>query len=73
MSWGRRNRLGRVLDPATGRTNMLAVDHGYFLGPISGMQQPAAAVAPLLPYADALMAIRGLLRSAVDPVAPLWP
>ena len=70
MSWGRSNRLSRIFDPASGRTNMLAVDHGYFLGPITGMAAPRTAVAPLLPYADALMATRGLLRSSVDPALP---
>jgi putative autoinducer-2 (AI-2) aldolase len=45
---------------------MLAVDHGYFLGPTRGMERPAERLAPLLPYADALMATRGLLRSSLD-------
>jgi DhnA family fructose-bisphosphate aldolase class Ia len=70
MSWGRNNRLSRIFDPASGRTNMLAVDHGYFLGPVTGMEAPRTAIAPLLPYADALMATRGLLRSSVDPARP---
>ena len=70
MSWGGSNRLSRIFDPASGRTNMLAVDHGYFLGPITGMEAPQTVVAPLLPYADALMATRGLLRSSVDPALP---
>lgn len=51
MSWGRNNRLSRIFDPASGRTNMLAVDHGYFLGPITGMEAPRTAIAPLLPSA----------------------
>ena len=46
---------------------MLAVDHGYFLGPTAGMEEPAVAIPPLAPYADALMATRGLLRNTVDP------
>jgi len=29
MSWGRSNRLSRIFDPASGRTYMLGVDHGY--------------------------------------------
>jgi 3-hydroxy-5-phosphonooxypentane-2,4-dione thiolase len=70
MSWGRSNRLSRIFDPASGRTTMLAVDHGYFLGPVSGMRSPRSAVAPLLPHADVLMATRGLLRSSVDPALP---
>lgn len=46
---------------------MLAVDHGYFLGPTTGMEEPAVAIPPLAPYADALMVTRGLLRSTIDP------
>jgi putative autoinducer-2 (AI-2) aldolase len=67
MSWGRANRMNRIFDPTSGRTVMLAVDHGYFLGPTHGMERPAEALAPLLPYADAVMATRGLLRSGVHP------
>jgi putative autoinducer-2 (AI-2) aldolase len=67
MDWGRKHRLSRIFQPSTGRTNMLAVDHGYFLGPVTGMEQPALAITPLAPYADALMATRGLLRQTVDP------
>ena len=33
MSWGLENRLSRIIRPEDGRTVMLAVDHGYFLGP----------------------------------------
>jgi putative autoinducer-2 (AI-2) aldolase len=46
---------------------MLAVDHGYFLGPTTGMEEPGVAIPPLAPYADALMVTRGLLRSTIDP------
>lgn len=69
MDWGLKNRLSRVLRPETGRTVMLAVDHGYFLGPTTGLEDPAATIAPLLPYADALMPARGVLRSSVDAAA----
>lgn len=46
---------------------MLAVDHGYFLGPTSGLENPRATITPLLPYADSLMLTRGVLRNCVDP------
>ena len=46
---------------------MLAVDHGYFLGPVSRLEQPALTIAPLLPYADALALTRGVLRTSVPP------
>ncbi len=65
MDWGLENRLRRILKPATGRTVMLAIDHGYFLGPTSGLEQPGATIAPLLPHADSLMLTRGTLRRCV--------
>lgn len=67
MDWGKKNRLSRIIKPSTGRTVMLAVDHGYFLGPTSGLEEPGKTVKPLLPYADTLMLTRGVLRNCVDP------
>lgn len=69
MEWGLANRLSRILKPADGRTVMLAVDHGYFLGPTHRLEDPAATVRPLLPYADAIMLTRGVLRNCIDPGA----
>ena len=69
MDWGMRNRLSRILQPQDGRTVMLAVDHGYFLGPTHRLENPRATIAPLLPHADALMLTRGVLRTSVDPEA----
>jgi putative autoinducer-2 (AI-2) aldolase len=65
MDWGMKNRLSKIINPDTGRTVMLAVDHGYFLGPTSGLERPAESIVPLLPYADCLMLNRGLLRSTI--------
>jgi putative autoinducer-2 (AI-2) aldolase len=67
MDWGMQNRLSSIIKPETGRTVMLAVDHGYFLGPTSGLEKPSEMLAPLLPYADTLMLTRGVLRNEVDP------
>lgn len=67
MDWGQRNRLARIIKPKTGRTVMLAVDHGYFLGPTTGLEKFGEAIKPLLPYADTLMLTRGMLRTSVDP------
>ncbi len=67
MDWGMSNRLSNIIKPGTGRTVMLAVDHGYFLGPTSGLEQPGKTVKPLLEYADTLMLTRGVLRSCVNP------
>ena len=67
MDWGLQNRLARIFRPETGRTVMLAVDHGYFLGPTSKLEDPRATIAPIIAYADALMPTRGVLRTSVDP------
>ena len=66
MSWGLENRLCRIIQP-DGKTVMLAVDHGYFLGPTSGLEKPGDTIEPLAPLADTLMLTRGVLRSCVDP------
>lgn len=67
MDWGMANRMARIFDPTDGRTMMLAVDHGYFLGPTRNLESPARTITPLAPYADALMLTRGVLRRAVEP------
>lgn len=66
MSWGMKNRMSRIINPKTGHTVMLAVDHGYFQGPTSGLQVPRKTITPLIPYADTLMLTRGILRTSVD-------
>ena len=67
MDWGMQNRISRIIKPASGRTVMLAVDHGYFMGPTTGLEKLGRAVKPLLPYADTLMLTRGALRYYIDP------
>jgi putative autoinducer-2 (AI-2) aldolase len=67
MDWGMKNRLSQIIKPETGRTVMLAVDHGYFLGPTSKLEDAEQTITPLLPYADALMLTRGILRNCVSP------
>ncbi|MFZ3072907.1 MAG: 3-hydroxy-5-phosphonooxypentane-2,4-dione thiolase [Thermodesulfobacteriota bacterium] len=66
MDWGIKNRLSRVIKPKTGKTVMLAVDHGYFLGPTTGLEDARKTIEPLLPFADTLMPTRGVLRACVD-------
>jgi 3-hydroxy-5-phosphonooxypentane-2,4-dione thiolase len=69
LDWGMQSRLARVFRPATGRTVMLAIDHGYFQGPTSGLERVDLSIVPLLPYADALMTTRGMIRSTIPPAA----
>lgn len=67
MDWGMKNRLSKIIKPKDGRTVMLAVDHGYFMGPTTGLEDLGKMVNPLLPYADTLMLTRGALRNYIDP------
>ena len=67
LDWGMKNRLSRIFNPKTGKTVMLAVDHGYFQGPTTGLERIDINILPLLPYADTLMLTRGILRSIVPP------
>src|SRR5579885_1543488 len=63
--WGMKNRLARIFRPDTGRTVMLAIDHGYFQGPTTGLERVDLDIVPIAPHADALMLTRGILRSTI--------
>ncbi len=66
LDWGMKNRLARIFDPSDGHTLMLAIDHGYFQGPTTGLERIDVAIPPLIPNADALMITRGALRSMIS-------
>ena len=70
--WGMKNRLARIFRPESGRTVMLAIDHGYFQGPTTGLERVDVTIVPLIPYADALMLTRGILRTTI-PAATTTP
>jgi putative autoinducer-2 (AI-2) aldolase len=65
LDWGMQSRLARIFQPGTNRTVMLAIDHGYFQGPTTGLERVDLSIIPLLPLADALMTTRGMVRSTV--------
>jgi putative autoinducer-2 (AI-2) aldolase len=67
LDWGMKNRLSKIFDPKSGRTVMLAIDHGYFQGPTTGLERIDVNILPLLPYSDTLMLTRGILRSIIPP------
>jgi putative autoinducer-2 (AI-2) aldolase len=71
MDWGLKNRISSILKPNNGRGVMLAVDHGYFLGPTEKLEVPKKTIAPLLKYCDSLMVTRGVVRTSVDPNFPV--
>lgn len=69
LDWGMQNRLARIFNPASGRTVMLAFDHGYFQGPTTGLERMDLSIVPLIPHADVLMCTRGALRTVIPPSA----
>lgn len=71
MDWGLKNRLAKIIKPADGKAVMLAVDHGYFLGPTERLESPKNTIRPLLKYCDSLMLTRGVLRTSVDANFPI--
>jgi putative autoinducer-2 (AI-2) aldolase len=63
--WGMQHRLATIFRPETGRTVMLAIDHGYFQGPTTGLERVDLNIVPLVASADALMVTRGILRTVI--------
>jgi len=70
FDWGMKNRLSHIFNPDTGKTVMLAIDHGYFQGPTTGLERIDITILPLLKYSDTLMLTRGILRSIIPPTYP---
>ena len=62
-----KNRISKIINPKDGHTVMLAVDHGYFMGPTTGLENIKTMTDPLIKYADTLMLTRGALRNYIDP------
>ncbi len=69
LEWGMKDRLARIFNPRSGRTVMLAFDHGYIMGPTSGLERMDLSIVPLIEYADCLMCTRGALRQIVPPTS----
>lgn len=70
LDWGMQNRLSRIFRKESGRTVMLAIDHGYFQGPTTGLERVDVNIVPLLPFTDALMLTRGVLRTTIPASYP---
>jgi putative autoinducer-2 (AI-2) aldolase len=67
IGWGMKDRLSRIFRPDTGRTVMLAFDHGFIMGPTSGVERIDLSIVPLVEHADCLMGTRGIVRSCIPP------
>lgn len=65
LPWGMKDRLSRIFNPKTGKVVMLAFDHGFIMGPTSGLERIDLNIVPLLKYADTIMCTRGILQSMI--------
>ncbi|MDY3068924.1 MAG: 3-hydroxy-5-phosphonooxypentane-2,4-dione thiolase [Parabacteroides sp.] len=65
LAWGMKDRLSRIFNPKTGRTVMLAFDHGFIMGPTSGLERIDLSIVPLAKYADCLMGTRGMIQTCI--------
>jgi len=70
--WGMKNRLSRIFNPKTGRTVMLAFDHGSIMATTTGIDSLSASIVPLIHFSDSIICTRGVVRSIV-PVSSRKP
>ncbi|MDL2221952.1 3-hydroxy-5-phosphonooxypentane-2,4-dione thiolase [Parabacteroides sp. OttesenSCG-928-N08] len=69
LPWGMKDRLSRIFNPKSGKSVMLAFDHGFIMGPTSGLERIDLNIVPLIEYADCIMCTRGILQSSVPPTS----
>ncbi len=68
LDWGMQDRLAHIFNPRTGRTVMLAFDHGYIMGSTTGLERLDLVIPALAGEVDCLMGTRGALRTCVPPL-----
>ena len=64
MDWGKANRMSRLFG-SDGNAFYLAVDHGYFQGPTTGLASVGKTIEPITEYVDAVFVPRGSLRGTI--------
>lgn len=69
LDWGMQKRMSNIFNPKTGKTVMLAFDHGYFMGSTSGLERLDLLIPQLMDKVDVLMGTRGAFRTCVPPTA----
>lgn len=69
LDWGMQKRMSNIFNPKTGKTVMLAFDHGYFMGSTSGLERLDLLVPQLMDKVDVLMGTRGAFRTCVPSTA----
>ncbi len=65
VGWGLKNRLANMFNKKSGNSVMLAFDHGFLMGPTSGLERVDLNILPLAPYVDVMMGCKGMIRSTV--------
>ncbi|MBI2979641.1 MAG: fructose-bisphosphate aldolase [Chloroflexi bacterium] len=69
MTVGKRNRMNRILNPASGKGLIIAVDHGMALGPTTGLVDIARTIRTLSATGkvDAWLITKGILTTCFEP------
>ncbi len=67
MGWGLKNRMSKMFNKKSGNSVMLAFDHGFLMGPTSGLERIDLNILPLAPYVDVMMGTKGIIRTVVPP------
>ncbi len=68
IDWGMKDRLAKIFNPKSGKTVMLAFDHGYIMGSTSGLERLDLILPTLIEEVDCIMGTRGAIRSCVPPI-----
>lgn len=64
---GSRLRLSKILNAETGKGIVVAIDHGLFIGPLPGIENPAKTIDTLLPgRPDAIQMTPGITRACIE-------
>jgi putative autoinducer-2 (AI-2) aldolase len=59
--------MSHIFRNDTGKTVMLALDHGMALGPLHGLEKPRELLATLGPFVDSIMLNKGVLAQCIEP------
>ena len=65
VGWGMKNRLSNMFNKKSGNSVMLAFDHGFLMGPTSGLERIDLNILRLAPYVDVMMGTKGVVRSTI--------
>jgi len=67
LDWGMKKHLTNIFNPKSGNSLIFNFEHGYYMGPVSGLERLDLLIPQIIDHVDVLMAARGALRTCVRP------